>query len=261
MSYIIAIANEKGGVAKTTTTLSLGASLVESGNEVLLIDLDAQANLSLALAVDPISNYQSTSNVFLDGTSPTSISRETGIPGLDLIPSNQEMVQTEKFLHVRPNYETILQNALRTDPNMHYKYIILDCPPFLGSVTFNALAAADMLLIPTQPEFFSVHALKSMLSLVRTIRNKHNPRLTYRLLITMLDRRNRTHRNMGEQLRSTFGTGLLNTTISTDTKLRESPIAGMPIIYYAPKSRAAQQYRSLAEEINQYVKETTEQPA
>jgi len=261
MPTIVAVANEKGGVAKTTTTLSLGAALVETGQEVLVVDLDAQANLTLALGIDPAKLRRSVANLLLESAGPVSVSRETGIPGLDIIPSNAEMGLAERFLPIRQNYEYTLRRALREMEPLYYDTIILDCPPFLGAVTLNALTSADLLLIPTQAEYFSIHALKNMMSQVRRIRSQSNPKLTYRLLLTMLDRRNRTHRTLSEQLRTTFGSGVLQTTIDTDTKLRESPIAGLPIIHYAPKSRATLQYRSLAQEIIQYVQETTTQPA
>ncbi|HVN52819.1 MAG TPA: ParA family protein [Anaerolineaceae bacterium] len=261
MSIIITVANEKGGVAKTTTTLSLGAALVETGQEVLLVDLDAQANLTLALGIDSVKIRRSIANILLESASPVGISRETSVAGLDLIPSNSEMGLAERFLPIRQNYEYILRKALREMEPLHYDSIILDCPPYLGAVTVNALTAADMLLIPTQAEYFSVHALKNMMAQIKRIRGQTNPKLTYRLLITMLDRRNRTHRTLSEQLRTTFNTGLFQTTIDTDTKLREAPIAGTPIIHYASRSRSALQYRALAQEIIQYVQETVAQPA
>ncbi len=261
MAYIIAIANEKGGVAKTTTTMSLGAALVESGKEVLIIDLDPQANLTMAMGIELDKVRRSIANVLLESASAASVSRESGIPGLDIIPSNSEMGLAERFLPIRPNYETLLRNSLRNSSNLYHQYILIDCPPFLGAVTLNALMAADLLLMPTQPEYFSVHALRNMINLVRKVRNQNNPRLIYKILITMHDRRNRTHRDLADQLRSTFGSGMMETMIDTDTKLRECTIAGLPIIYYAPKSRGALQYRSLALEINQYAQETSKQPA
>lgn len=259
MTMIISIANEKGGVAKTTTTISLGAALVETGLEVLLVDLDGQSNLSLALGADTPKNAGSVVNVLLESAAARSAIRETGIPRLDLLPSSPELGLAERFLPVRQGYEMTLSRALRDD-NWPYDYILLDCPPFLGAVTLNALMASDLLIMPTQAEFFSVNALRNMMGLVRRVRAQGNPRLTYRLLMTMFDRRNRIHRTMGEQLRATFGNGVLETVIETDTKLRESPIAGLPILYHAPKSRAALQYRALAQEILTYVKETSSQP-
>ncbi len=259
MTYIISVANEKGGVAKTTTAISLGASLVETGLEVLLVDLDGQSNLSLAFGVET-GKAPTIVNVLLEGAPVRSAVHETGIPRLDLISSSAEMSLAERFLPIRQGYETALSRALR-DGNWAYDYIVLDCPPFLGAVTYNALMASNLLIMPTQAEFFSINALRNMMGLVRRVRAQGNPVLTYRLLLTMFDRRNRIHRTLTEQLRSTFGNGVLDTIIETDTKLRESPIAGLPIIYHAPKSRSALQYRALAQEILTYVKETNSQPA
>lgn len=260
MTYVISIANEKGGVAKTTTTTSLGAALVETGLQVLLVDLDAQANLSLALGTEGEQTQPTMVNVLLESLPIRSAIRETGIPGLQIIPSTGEMGLAERFLPVRQGYETFIAKSLQEE-NWNFDYILLDCPPFLGAVTTNALMASDLLIMPTQAEFFSINALRNMMGLVRRIRTQGNPRLTYRLLLTMFDRRNRIHRTMTEQLRTTFGNGVLETVIETDTKLRESPIAGLPIIYHAPKSRSALQYRALAQEILKYVKETTSQPS
>jgi len=259
MTIIITVANEKGGVAKTTTAISLGAALVETGLEVVLVDLDGQANLSLAFGVEPGKTQNSVVNVLLESAPARSVVRETGIPRLDLIPSTAELSLAERFLPIRQGYEMTLATALREE-TWAYDYVILDCPPFLGAVTFNALMASDLLIMPTQAEFFSINALRNMMALVRRVRSQGNPRLTYRLLLTMFDRRNRIHRTLSEQLRATFGSGVLDTIIETDTRLRESPIAGLPIIYHAPKSRSALQYRALSQEILAYVKETTSQP-
>lgn len=260
MSVIISIANEKGGVAKTTTALSLGAALVESGQKVLLVDLDSQANLTLALGIEPGKVQRSAGNVLLESVQPALIRRETGIPGLDILPANNEMVYTERYLPSRPGYEHVLRKALR-ETGLEYDFVLIDCPPFLGSVTMNALTASDLLIMPTQAEFFSVYALRNMMTLIRRVRANMNPQLTYRLLITMYDRRNRIHRTLADQLRTTFSNGLLNTVIETDTRLRESPIAGLPVIYHAPNTRSAIQYRALAQEITEYVKETSAEPA
>jgi chromosome partitioning protein len=260
MTYTIAIANEKGGVAKTTTAISLGAALVETGLEVLLIDLDAQANLTMALGLEASAIKYSISNILLESLPLKNTIVETGIPKLNLIPSTSEVGLAERFLPVKNGYETILRKALQS-ASLNYDFILLDCPPFLGAITTNALTAADMLVMPTQSEFFSISALRSMMTLVRKIRSQGNPRLTYRLLLTMFDRRNRIHRTLTEQLRSTFGNGVLDSIVEVDTRLRESSIAGLPIIYHSPKSRSAVQYRALAQEIFTYVKETANQPA
>ena len=260
MLKTIAISNEKGGVAKTTTTLSLGAALVELGNHVLLIDLDAQANLTLALGFEPGENENTSSNLMLDNAPLLDVCKKTDVEKLDLVPSSSRIEISEQFLPVRTGYTTILYKAIHA-ANLPYDYIILDCPPALGAITKNALAASDLLLIPTQAEYFSAYALRNMMSLIRAIREQDNPNLAYRILVTMLDRRNRTHRNIHEQLRATFGEGVFNTVIEMDTKLRESPIAGLPITHYKSGARGSTQYRVLAQELIEYVKETENRQA
>ena len=255
MAYLISITNEKGGVAKTTTALSMGAALVESGNKVLLVDLDSQANLTLSLGSDPAKILKTVVNVLMDNEALTDVIQETGVPGLFLLPANHEMSYIERLLPTRSGYEKILRDSFQSYDG-GFDYVIFDCPPFLGAIVLNALTASQLLIIPTQAEYFSIYALKNMMDLVRRVRGHTNPNLTYRLLLTMFDQRNRIHRTMAEQLRNSFGSGVLETTIMIDTKLRESTIAGLPIIYHAPKSRSAMQYRELAEEINGYVKET-----
>ena len=255
MLLTIAVSNEKGGVAKTTTTISVGATLAELGNRVLLIDLDAQANLTLGLGLELGESEFTSSDMMLDNVPLLRVCRKTDVENLDLIPSNPRIETSEQFLPVRTNYTTILQQAIQAADEMPYDYIILDCPPALGAITKNALAAADLLVIPTQAEYFSAYALRNMMSMIRNIREQDNPNLAYRILVTMLDNRNRTHRNIHEQLRTTFGEGVFNTVIEIDTKLRESPIAGMPITQYKPSARGSGQYRILAQEIMEYVKE------
>lgn len=256
MIKIIAVSNEKGGVAKTTTTLSLGAALADMGHRVLLIDMDAQANLTLALGFEPGEAEYTSSEVMLDNIPLISARHRTEIENLDLIQSNSRIETSEQFLPMRTNYVTILQRAIANMGNQSYNFILLDCPPALGAITQNALAAADLLLIPTQAEYFSAYALRNMMGLIRRIREGDNPNLAYRILVTLLDKRNRTHRNIHDQLRSTFGEGVFNTVIEIDTKLRESPIAGLPISHYKPGARGTTQYRILAQELLEYAKET-----
>lgn len=302
-SFVVAIANQKGGVAKTTSVVSLGGALVERGQEVLLVDLDAQANLTLALGKDPSKVRGAITDVLFDSATLLSVSRETAIPGLDIVPSNEGMELAERFLPVRKDYESILCRALNDSlkraprkqeqsthtapftnsdpvpspdsaqnppfapeiatwagtagqhpPSVTYDFVILDCPPFMGAVTLNALVAADMLIVPTQPEYFSAVALKTMMATIRQVRSQHNPELIYRILITMLDRRNRIHLDVGEQIRDTFGKGVFQTEIGVDTKLRESAVEGLPITHFRRRSRSALQYDALAQELIQYVR-------
>lgn len=261
MSYVIAISNEKGGVAKTTTALSLGAVLSEIGQRVLLIDLDPQANLSLALGFDPGKTEHSSAELLLDSNALAEARVNTNFPGLDLVPANIGLEQTEQTLPVYLNYTTRLRDALETTQHLAYDIILIDCAPSLGAITTNALTAADLLIIPTQAEYFSAYALRDMMSIVRQVRSEDNPGLAYRILITLLDQRNRAHRDIRDQLERTFGEGLFKTLIEIDTKLRESPILGLPITQYKPNSRGAQQYRSLAEELIRYVQQTNQETA
>ncbi len=254
MSYTIAVSNEKGGVAKTTSTLSLGAALAELNHRVLLVDLDPQANLSLALGLETGEAELTSANVLIENTTIKSAIRKTDVSNLDLVPSNSRIENAEQYLPMRSNYLATLRNALLTAA-LGYEYILLDCPPALGAITLNALSAADLLIIPTQAEYFSAYALRNMMGSIRRIRQESNPNLAYRILVTLLDRRNRTHRNIFEQLQTTFGQGVFTSVIEIDTKLRESPIAGVPITQYRPTSRGSQQYRVLAQELTEYVKE------
>jgi chromosome partitioning protein len=260
MRTIIAVSNQKGGVAKTTTTVSLAAALVERGLEVLAIDLDPQANLSLSLGVKTHALRRGVADVLLGNLSAVSVSRETSIAGLDVLPANTDMHLVEKFLTVRQNYEYSLRTALEQAGT--YDAIICDCPPSVGAIPYTAMTAADLLVIPTQCEYFSTQGLAEVLELVTRVRERSNPHLSYRLLITMFDRRNRVQRTVMDQLKSAFTGAVLETMIEIDTKLRESQVFGQPITSYAPKSRAAAQYRALAEELSVYVKrEKTPQPA
>jgi chromosome partitioning protein len=254
MTYTIAVSNEKGGVAKTTSTLSLGAALAELNHRVLLIDLDPQANLSLALGLETGEAEVTSANVLVENAALRTAIHKTDIKNLDLVPSNSRIETAEQYLPMRSHYLQTLRNALTAGP-LPYDYILLDCPPALGAITLNALSAADLLIIPTQAEYFSAYALRNMMGSIRRIRQEGNPNLAYRILVTLLDRRNRTHRNIFEQLQATFGHGVFTTVIEVDTKLRESPIAGLPITHYKPNSRGSQQYRVLAQELIEYAKE------
>ena len=259
MTRVIAISNEKGGVAKTTTTLSLGAALAEAGKKVLLIDLDPQANLTLAVGFESGQAAVTSSHILIESAPLMSARLETEFENLDIIASHSTIEGAEQFLPVRTNYSAALKRAIDNAAPLPYDYILFDCPPFLGAITINALSASDLLIIPTQAEYFSAYALRNMMGMIRRVRQENNPDLGYRILITMLDRRNRTHRNIQEQLHTTFGDGMFKTVIEVDTKLRESPIAGQPITKYKPGTRGAVQHRELAQELMEYVKEKDQQ--
>jgi chromosome partitioning protein len=259
MAYIIAISNEKGGVAKTTTTFSLGAVLAENGKSVLLIDLDPQGNLTLAAGAEPGEAAFNSCEILLNGLPVQKAIKNTNTPKMDIVPSSPKIAEAEQLLPVRTGYAYTLREALRS---VEYDFILMDCPPSMGAIVANAFTAADLLIIPTQAEYFSAYALRDMMTLIRRIRRETNPHLAYRILITLLDQRNRAHRTIREQLQQAFGIGLFETVIEIDTRLRESPIIGLPITQYRPNSRGSQQYRVLAQELMDYVQQQKDsQPA
>jgi chromosome partitioning protein len=249
--FVIAIANEKGGVAKTTTALTLGASLAAMDQKVLLLDLDPQSNLSLALGLIPGEGNKSLLHFFTNGSSMQESIVTTEIPQLSVIPSQFEIAQVENS-----NNQITVQKLRQGISNLviDFSYLLIDCPPHLGMLTRNALVTADLLILPTQAKFFFIYALKTMMNLVREIRAESNPDITCILLLTMFDKRNRIHRTLSDESRKTFGLGVFNTVIEIDTRLRESQVVGLPINLVSPSSRSAVQYRELAQEIETYAK-------
>ncbi|MBC7225982.1 MAG: ParA family protein [Thermoflexales bacterium] len=245
---VIAIANHKGGVAKTTTCLSLGGSLAEQGFQVLLVDLDPQAHLTLSLGLRPEELRHTIAEALLEQQSIVAVSRETSVAGLDLAPASGELVVLDKALYGRPGYEYRLREALGR-MSVAYDFVLMDCPPSFGTLTLNALTAADMLIIPVQCEYYAWRSLRPMMELVTVVRQKTNPALRYRLLVTMYDVRSRIHRLILEQIHRFFPQATFRTLIQVDTRLRESPVHGLPVTQYAPRTRAAEQYRAVAQEI------------
>jgi chromosome partitioning protein len=247
----IAFSNQKGGVAKTTSCLSLGASLAQMGHPTLMVDLDPQANLTISLGLNPKSLRRSLIDTLMGNSPLVGVSRETGVLALDIVPANTELALTEKILYRRKGYQYRLRQVLDQTPRELYEYILLDCPPSLAPLTLNALTAADLLIVPAQCEFFSAHSLSQTIRLALQIRQQSNAGLLYRVLVTMYDQRNRIHRLVLEQMRRGLSNALFKTIIQVDTKLRESPAYGQPITTYAPRSRGAQQYRALARELQE----------
>jgi chromosome partitioning protein len=253
MGRVLAFANEKGGVGKTTSALSLGSAMAEAGERILLVDLDPQANLTLALGFEPSGLPATVADTLLGNRPLADIIQPTEVPNLDLAPASDGMLNAERFLPVRQHFELVLRQAL--DVQAGYAMTILDCPPALGATTRCALAASDVLIIPTQCEYFSAYALRQVVRLIRGIRERSNPSLRYRLLLTMLDRRNGLHRSLADEIRRAFGSAVFATEIEIDARLREAPAFGQPITVYAPSSRGAQQYRALAAELRENVQE------
>lgn len=249
MTRTIVISNQKGGVAKTTSCLSLGGCLAEMGKTVLLIDLDPQANLTQSLALRPDALRRTIGDALLGNDSMISVSRESSVRGMDIIPANEGLLLLDKILYGRPNYQFRLKDGLQTMEPGLYDFAIVDCPSSLGTLTVNALTAADLLIIPIQCEYYASRTLKHYLSMVRRVQEKTNPQLTYRVLVTMYDMRNKICRVVLDQMQQGLKDTLFETIIGVDTKLRESPAFGQPINLYAPDTRATEQYRALAGEL------------
>jgi len=261
----IAVGSQKGGVSKTTTALSLGACLAESSGQearrVLLIDLDPQANLTAALGVNPGGLRRMIGDALLEQSSLLAVSRESAVPHLDLVPANQGLLVLDKVLFGRPGFEYRLRQQLGRPIEQQYEVVIFDCPPAFGTLTMNALTAADLLLIPAPCDYFSARSLQQFLELVNLVQRNTNPALRFRIVITMFDKRNRINHIIHEQIRRKYGSAVLNTIISVDTKLRESPVIGQPITQYAPHSRSAYEYHALATELMEHEQTRTSSQA
>jgi len=249
MTTTIAVSNQKGGVAKTTTCLSLGACLAELKQNVLLIDLDPQANLTISLGLKPENLHRAVDEALLGNASLVSVSRESPVFGLDIVPANRTLIVLDKVLYGRPGYQFHLKKGLDSMGEDFYDFVLIDCPPSFGTLTLNALTAADLLIIPVQCDYYAAYSLRHYIKLIQQVRENANPWLTYRVLVTMYDRRNKICRVILEQMRRGLERVLFTAIIEVDTKLRESPAFGQPITQYAPGTRATQQYRALAEEL------------
>jgi chromosome partitioning protein len=261
MPYVISICHQKGGVAKTTTVLALGACFVEQRHQTLVIDLDPQANLTTAVGLHPAAMRHSAADVLLGNETLLRVSRETKLPGLDVVPSNPDMLVVSKALYLRPQFEYLLREGLLSKELAFYDFVVIDCPPALGPITISALTASDLVIVPTQCEYFSIQALEGIFQMIRLVRSKTNPRLIYRMLVTMFDQRGHLHSRVLAHMQQRFSDSILQTIIGVDGKLRESQLVGKPITVHAPHGRGTQQYRQLTQEILQYVQQRQQLPA
>lgn len=258
MARVLAIANQKGGVGKTTTAINLGASLAVAEQRVLVIDIDPQGNATSGLGVEKNDGLPTIYDVLVEGRP----LRECVLHGLhfttlDLVPSNRNLVGAEIELVDRPDRERILKTALG-DVREAYDYILVDCPPSLGLLTLNTLTAADAVLIPIQCEFYALEGLSQLLSTVRFVQRGLNPTLDIEgVLLTMFDRRLNLSKQVAEEAREYFGSKVFDTTIPRNVRLAEAPSFGQPIATYDVLSPGAQGYLSLANELLRAKRETS----
>ncbi len=249
VQQVVALSHPKGGVAKTTSAAALAGALVEKGYRVLAVDMDPQGSLTLALGHLP-QQVQATLADFLQYRRDlTDIVLSTKVEGLDLVPASPHLNGLQQTLRNQNGYTTFRSLLRLWLPRLPYDFIILDTPPGQGLLTLNGLIAAHQVLMPTQPEYFAAYSLRYLLQTIRWLRLRFHPTLVYRVFITMYQTRHRAHAWIRARLEATFGPGLCKTVIPLEAKVREAAIAGLPVTHYAPRSRAAQAYRALAEEV------------
>ena len=249
MGKIISIANQKGGVGKTTTAINLSAALAGQGKKVLLIDADPQANASSGLGVDIRELNSTIYECLVNQLDPNKAILPTPTKNLFIIPSHIDLVGAEIEMLNIPNRETLLKNMLEQVRD-DYDYIFIDCSPSLGLITINALTASNSVIIPVQCEFFALEGIAKLLNTVKIIKSKLNPNLQIEgFLLTMHDNRLRLSNQVYEEVKRHFGDLAFNTVISRNVRLSEAPSHGQSVLDYDASSKGAKNYTALAKEL------------
>jgi chromosome partitioning protein len=255
---VVAIANQKGGVGKTTTAINLGTALAACKKSILLIDLDPQGNASTGLGVQPSDRNVSTYDVILGDAQLSEAVTETQIPGFDLVPSVVDLSAAEVELVGRQRREFALKERL-TGLHRDYDYVLIDCPPSLGLLTVNALVASHSVLVPLQCEFFALEGLSLLLRSVERVRRNLNPSLDVQgVLLTMFDKRNNLAQQVATDVRSFLGKRVYDTIVPRNVRVSEAPSHGLPVLLYDFRCPGSQAYVHLAGEVMRRDQEAAE---
>ena len=248
---IIAIANQKGGVGKTTTAINLATAIAAAGESVLLVDLDPQGNASTGLGVSRGDRDIGTYSMLVAGAPHHGVTRQTNVPNLSVIPAEPDLVGAEIELVAQERREFRLRDALRSgEGSTGHSFIIIDCPPCLGLLTLNGLVAADAVLVPLQCEFFALEGISQVMRTIDLVKRGLNPLLTLQgIVLTMFDRRNNLSDLVAADARGFFGDRVYDTVIPRNIRVSEAPSHGKPVILYDFRSPGAQAYVRLASEV------------
>jgi chromosome partitioning protein len=248
---VLSIANQKGGVGKTTTAINLGTALSAIGERVLLLDSDAQGNASTGLGVPRAMRRKTLYDVLMDGTPVVDTVVKTALPGLDLLPADPDLSGIEVELGQTPRRSYRLRDALAPiRANIAYDYVLIDCPPSLSLLTINAMTASDAVLVPLQCEFFALEGLTQLMRTIELVRGSLNPAIEIQgVVLTMYDRRNSLSAQVAKDVREHFGTTVYETVIPRNVRVSEAPSFGKPALIYDLKCAGSQAYIKLAREL------------